>query len=69
MLGWKRKVVQTEAGTLTWFECTKLYYSSSGNRHVKGPKQDRRRIKEGSKNSQKAAAEATHIVGSVANEL
>jgi hypothetical protein len=38
-------------------------------RWLEGPKKDRKRIKEGSKSSLKAAAEATYIVGSVANEL
>jgi hypothetical protein len=38
-------------------------------RAEKGPKKDQRRIKEGSKNHQIAAAEATHKVSSVANEL
>jgi hypothetical protein len=39
---------------LRWLEC---------------PKKDYRRIKDGLKNSQKTAAEATYIGGSVANEL
>jgi hypothetical protein len=36
---------------------------------LEGPKKDQRRIKEGSKNGQIAAAETTHRAGSVANEL
>jgi hypothetical protein len=38
-------------------------------RWLEGPKKDQRRIKEGPKNSQKTAPEATYIVGSVADEL
>jgi hypothetical protein len=38
-------------------------------RRLEGPKKARRRIKEGSKNSHITAAEATHKVGMVANEL
>jgi hypothetical protein len=35
---------------------------------AEGPKKDERRIKEGSKNGQIAAAETTHRAGNVANE-
>jgi hypothetical protein len=38
-------------------------------RWLEGPKKVKRRMKGGSKNSQITAAEATHIVCSVANEL
>jgi hypothetical protein len=61
---------------LTWFKCTMFYCNPSGDGRVtvvrrpeKSPKKDQRRIKEGSKNGQITASEATYIAGSVANKL